>query len=299
MGNNQNNANIENNNNNIVLLNNEDNINENQNLNIEQEEDDEEIAIETNIDTLYIRELGFDEQVYHAKNPILLLKETLCLEVDLTSQRKYYIKFKYDSLVNFDCHINFYVRKNKNKKILPKVVNVPAEKYELSYISCNPTFEQIIIKNLPKGENKDFFSPKAFFDLDQLNHNVFGEYRKEYDVSIELVPIFSKDSEDYKDKNEIVFVNLCNLGVHNGHYVIKTMAQKLKTYGLWIDLYDVFDSSNNGLCMICYTKKSNTIILPCNHSFACVLCANHIKQNEKKCPICKNNVEDIIIVNID
>ena len=52
-----------------------------------------------------------------------------------------------------------------------------------------------------------------------------------------------------------------------------------------------------------FTKEvktpANTIITPCNHSFACVLCANHIKNNEKKCPICKNDVSDIIIININ
>ena len=294
MGTNQNNENIQNNNNELNLINNEDNANENQNI-----DEDEEIAVETNFDTLYIKELGFDEQVYHAKNPVLLLKETLTLEVDPSLNKKYYIKFKYDSLVNFDCHINFNVKKNRNKNILSNLINIQAERYELSYIPCNPLYEQIIIKNLPKGENMDFSDKDAFIDIDKFNNIPIGENQKQYDISIELVPIFEKNSEEFKDKNEVVFLNLCNLGVHNGHYVIKTMSQKLKTYGLWFDLYDVFDSSNNGLCMICYNKKCNTIVLPCNHSFACLLCANHIKQNEKKCPICKNNVEDIIIVNLD
>ena len=298
MGNNQNNENINNNNHELNLINNEDNVNENQN-NDENEEDDEEIQIETNFDTLYIKELGFDEQIYHAKNPILLLKDTLTLEMDPSLNKKYYIKFKYDSLVNFDCHINFNVKKNKNKKIIAQAINVPPDRYELSYIPCNPINGQIFISNLPKGENMDFSNKYAFIDIDKINNEQFGINKKEYDICIELVPIFDKNSEDYKAKNEIIFLNLCSLGVHNGHYVVKTVGQKLKTYGLWIDLYDVFDSSNNGLCMICYTKKCNTIVLPCNHSFACLLCANHIKQNEKKCPICKNNVEDIIIVNLD
>ena len=295
MGNAQNNDN----NNELNLINNDDNVNENQNLN--EDEENEEIAIEKNFDTLYIKELGFEEQIFHAKNPVLLLKETLALEMDQSLNKKYFIKFKYDSLVNFDCHINFKVVKNPLKKALNKLVNVQGERYILSYISVNPLNKQIIVKNLPKGENMDFSNENAFIDIDVFNElsDEFGIYKKEYDISIEIVPILDKNSEDFKDKNEIVFVNLCNLGVHNGHYVIKTLSQRFKTYGLWMELFDVFDSSNNGLCMICYNKKCNTIILPCNHSFACLLCANHIKQNEKKCPICKNEVKDIIIVNLD
>ncbi len=297
MGIRQNNEN--NNNNELNLINNEDNANENQNLN--EEEEYEEISIEKNFDTLYIKELGFEEQIYHVKNPVLLLKETLTLEMDPSSNKKYYIKFKYDSLLNFDCHINFNVIKNPKKKSLTKLINVQAERYELTYIPCDPLCEQIIVKNLSKGENMEFSDQNAFIDIDKFNNlsnELWGDLKK-YDISIELVPILEKNSEDFKEKNEIVFINLCNLGVHNGHYVIKTVSQKFKTYGLWMELYDVFDSSNNGLCMICYNKKCNTIILPCNHSFACLLCANHIKQNEKKCPICKNDVKDIIIVNLE
>jgi hypothetical protein len=294
MGNSQSNEGNDNLDNEHNLINNEDNINENQNI-----ENDEEIQIIENFDTLEIKEFNFNEQIYHVKNPVLLLKETLILEPDQTSNKKYYIKFKYDALLNFDCHISFLVKENKEKEILPKMINVSAEKYKLSYISCSPTCEQIIIKNIPKGENMDFSYKEAFINLDKFNSIDIGENKKQFDVSIELVPILKKDTEDYTDKNEIVFVNLCNLFVHNGHYEIKTMKQEFKSLGLWFNLFDVFDSSNNGLCLICYNKKCNTIITPCNHSFACVLCANHIKNNEKKCPICKNDVSDIIIININ
>ena len=280
-----------NNNDNENLLVNQDNQIENQN-----DEDDEETIVTKSIDTLYIKEIAYDQQIDHIKNPILLLKDTLSLEQDAISKTKYYFKFNYDSLLNFNCFINFKVKKNPSKKNLTNVINSSPEKYELSYISNH---QSIIIKNLPKGENLQFFEKEAFIDIDEFNKDIIGDEGKEFDVSIEMVPILEKNSEDYKNKNEIVFVNLCNLFVHNGHYEIKTMKQEFKSLGLWFNLFDVFDSSNNGLCLICYNKKCNTIITPCNHSFACVLCANHIKNNEKKCPICKNDVSDIIIININ
>ena len=284
------NQNINNNDNENLLVNQDDQI-ENQN-----DEEDEETIVTKSIDTLYIKEIAYDQQIDHIKNPILLLKDTLFLEQDAISKTKYYFKFNYDSLLNFNCFINFKVKKNPSKKNLTNLINISPEKYELSYISNHPS---IIIKNLPKGENVQFFEKEAFIDIDEFNRDIMGDEGKEFDVSIEMVPILEKNTEDYKNKNEVVFVNLCNLFVHNGHYEIKTMKQELKTLGLWFNLYDVFDSSNNGLCLICYNKKCNTIITPCNHSFACVLCANHIKNNEKKCPICKNDVSDIIIININ
>lgn len=279
-----------NNNDNENLLVNQDNQIENQN-----DEEDEETIVTKSIDTLYIKEIAYDQQIDHIKNPILLLKDTLSLEQDAISKTKYYLKFNYDSLLNFNCFINFKVKKNPSKKNLTNVINSSPEKYELSYISNH---QSIIIKNLPKGENLQFFEKEAFIDIDEFNKDIIGDEGKEFDISIEMVPILEKNSEDYKNKNEIIFVNLSNLFVHNGHYEIKTMKQEFKSLGLWFNLYDVFDSSNNGICLICYNKKCNTIILPCKHSFACVLCANHIKQNEKRCPICKNEVDDVIIINL-
>ena len=299
MGNDMNNdEHIENDNNdNIddILINQDDEQIEIQNN--EVEDDKETITIEASMDTLYIKELSYDEQLPHIKNPILLLKETLTLELDSISRNKYYIKFNYDSLLNFNCFISFKVSKNKSKKNLSKLVNISPEKYELSYIS-NSNINTKIFKDLPKGKNVQFLDEKAFIDIDEFNKERKGDNKKEFDISIEMVPILDKNSDDFKNKNEIVFVNLCNLVVHNGHYEIKTMKQEFKSLGLWFNLYDVFDSSNNGICLICYNKKCNTIILPCKHSFACVLCANHIKQNEKRCPICKNEVDDVIIINL-
>ena len=300
MGNDMNNdEQIENDNNdNIddILINQDDEQIEIQNN--EVEDDKETITIEASMDTLYIKELSYDEQLPHIKNPILLLKETLTLELDSISRNKYYIKFNYDSLLNFNCFISFKVSKNKSKKNLSKLVNISPEKYELSYIS-NSNINTKIFKDLPKGKNVQFLDEKAFIDIDEFNKERKGDNKKEFDISIEMVPILDKNSDDFKNKNEIVFVNLCNLVVHNGHYEIKTMKQEFKSLGLWFNLYDVFDSSNNGICLICYTKKCNTVALPCNHSFACFLCANHIIENEKKCPICKQNVDDIMLINFD
>ena len=299
MGNDMNNdEQIENDNNdNIddILINQDDEQIEIQNNEIE--DDKETITIEASMDTLYIKELSYDEQLPHIKNPILLLKETLTLELDSISRNKYYIKFNYDSLLNFNCFISFKVSKNKSKKNLSKLVNISPEKYELSYIS-NSNINTKIFKDKKKKKNVQFLDEKAFIDIDEFNKERKGDNKKEFDISIEMVPILDKNSDDFKNKNEIVFVNLCNLVVHNGHYEIKTMKQEFKSLGLWFNLYDVFDSSNNGICLICYNKKCNTIILPCKHSFACVLCANHIKQNEKRCPICKNEVDDVIIINL-
>ena len=162
------------------------------------------------------------KSIITVKNPFYLIKETLALEKDAI-KKIYYIKFNYDSLVNFDCYINFNVRKDKKRKHL-----IQKEKHELCYIP-SPEFleKQIIINNLEKGKNKEFYNKDAFFDLDfyEEKHNEV-EIKKEdneediFDISIEFSPNYEERGKEY-EKNEIIFVSLFELE-------IKCAALKIK-----------------------------------------------------------------------
>ena len=66
------------------------------------------------------------------------------------------------------------------------------------------------------------------------------------------------------------------------------------------DLYDIFDSAmEGGLCLICCSERRNTIFLPCKHACCCNKCGSQIKYRFKPCPICKTDIDDLLIVNSD
>lgn len=48
-----------------------------------------------------------------------------------------------------------------------------------------------------------------------------------------------------------------------------------------------FTSGNDDLCVICYGKPANCIIVPCGHVGFCKHCLDHWYKNNKKCPICR------------
>ena len=82
--------------------------------------------------------------------------------------------------------------------------------------------------------------------------------------------------------------------------MIKCIKQRIKTHKIWIDLYDIFDTSmDGGLCLICCSEKRNTIFLPCKHACCCNKCGSEIKYRFKPCPICKTPIDDLLIVNSD
>ena len=239
------------------------------------------------------------KSIITVKNPFYLIKETMALEKDAI-KNIYYIKFNYDSLVNFDCYINFNVRKDKKRKHL-----IQKEKHELCYIPTPEFLEkQIIINNLEKGKNKEFYNKDAYFDLSfyEENHNE-EELKKEdneeniFDISIEFSPNYEEGAKEY-DKNEIIFVSLFNVEKKDNELEIKCAAQKLKKHKFWFQLKDIYDGAGtNGKCVICYSNFRNTIFLPCRHSCCCQKCSGSL--SHKDCPLCKNHIQEIVCLYSD
>ena len=91
--------------NDIVLQNKE---NEDHNQQLIQGQDNPDVSI--------VVEPPAMKQIYPIKNPIYLKKETLSLEKDAENNNIYYIKFNYDSLVDFDLYININLKSNSLDK---------------------------------------------------------------------------------------------------------------------------------------------------------------------------------------
>ena len=245
------------------------------------------------------------KKIYAVHNPFYIKKTSLSLEKDAEKANIFYIKFNYDSLVDFNCYINFDVTMNPSKPLMPKEV-VNSDNYVLSFLpSMDFTSKSIAIKNLPKGENMEFFEKEAVIDINYFKDNKIEDNNNKetrYDLSIELVPIYDKD-DNLKNQNEIVFVSLCNLEqneIENHPHSIKIELQKLKTYGMWIDIHDIYNSSlENGECLICCSALRNTIFLPCRHACTCDTCAHSLKMRNNPCPICKKAIKDLLILDVD
>ena len=123
------------------------------------------------------------------------------------------------------------------------------------------------------------------------------EYEDIYDIGIEFVPYYEKDSEEFeinKENNEIALISLFNIEKkENNELEIKCVLQKLKKHNYLFELKDIYDGAgNNGKCVICYTNNRNTIFLPCRHSCCCQNCSGTLMP--KICPLCKENIKDII-----
>ena len=216
------------------------------------------------------------KKMFAIKNPVYLKRNSLTLERHSFNRNLYYIKFNYDALVEMDVNILFKASKS--------IQSLPGNCYYL------PNSEENILKfyNLPRGQNREFFDQRAFFDITQFTQAEEGLY----DVVIEFLPVFPEDrrqgEQTLLNGNEIIFYTLCKLIDDDNGGKIKTEMQRLRSQGMWFDLYEVFNSAlETGECLICCSNIRNTIFLPCKHSCSCQTCSHSLRMRNNKCPVCK------------
>eukprot|EP00026_Physarum_polycephalum_P007220 Phypoly_transcript_07277.p1 GENE.Phypoly_transcript_07277~~Phypoly_transcript_07277.p1 ORF type:complete len:507 (+),score=93.38 Phypoly_transcript_07277:66-1586(+) len=53
----------------------------------------------------------------------------------------------------------------------------------------------------------------------------------------------------------------------------------------------VAEMEENRLCKVCFERPIGTVLSPCSHCCLCVECTTAVEKKNKKCPICRNDIE--------
>ena len=180
--------------------------------------------------------------------------------------------------------------------------------FDVSYLNTNKSRDNRIFSNnnMNNLNEIDNIIDNTNNNIDNNNNNNKNQNELIYDICIEMHSLsqnentISSSNESLSNKNKVIFVSLCKITqednqLHN--YVIHCELQRLKTFSMWIDLYDVFNCAlESGECLICCSNIRNTIFLPCKHSCTCNNCAHSLRMRNNPCPICKNNIDDLLII---
>ena len=81
---------------------------------------------------------------------------------------------------------------------------------------------------------------------------------------------------------------------------IQLLKQKIIFNGQLFELTEAYGLKSNGNndnteeCVICLTNPKDTICKPCKHVSLCTACAQVVFQSEKKCPVCRQGISEII-----
>ncbi|PRW34052.1 putative E3 ubiquitin- ligase LOG2 isoform B [Chlorella sorokiniana] len=93
----------------------------------------------------------------------------------------------------------------------------------------------------------------------------------------------------------------------DGSYAVRAVKQKIWVEGVSYELQEIYgleqsvaaaraDDPDNEerLCVICLVNERDTTVLPCRHMCMCHECAQELRKQTSKCPICRNQVESLL-----
>ena len=102
------------------------------------------------------------------------------------------------------------------------------------------------------------------------------------------------------------FYSFCALSIVKDSPRIKLITQKaiIQDRGFFIhEMYgldDLCNSSEEGKeCMVCMTNPRDTCVMPCRHVCCCADCANTLRLQSDKCPVCREPMTDLVYLSVD
>ena len=130
---------------------------------------------------------------------------------------------------------------------------------------------------------------------------------------------FQKEGGDFTKSQQNYYPLIINLLSSSGEYEsnyyiqfkyfrgqvqpwgLQVLKQKIIIKGSLFELSEAFglnstrtDDSSSQECVICLTNQKDTIAKPCKHVSLCSQCAQVVFNSDRKCPVCRQNISEII-----
>uniref|UniRef100_A0A7S1IH09 RING-type domain-containing protein n=1 Tax=Eutreptiella gymnastica TaxID=73025 RepID=A0A7S1IH09_9EUGL len=89
---------------------------------------------------------------------------------------------------------------------------------------------------------------------------------------------------------------------------LRILKQKLEIQGQVFELEEIYglgheeragadaESVEGDLCVVCITNPRDTMAMPCRHMCLCSECAEELRMQTTKCPICRTRIERLVTI---
>lgn len=205
-----------------------------------------------------------------------------------TPTTSYQVRFNFDS--NVDCRIRLFFaaqeRRDENNHLTGYTSKINTDIPPLRF---------------PAGLGQEYVQPLSH----PLDTSLFQESDLEYNPQTQVIPVIIVIEPlvpeiEPKITSQTTFATL--LKCSDSTYAIKAVKVKIeycgKTY-LVHDIYGLDQSSDAGReCVICMTEARDTIVLPCRHMCLCRGCAEVLRYQTNKCPICRSTFTALLKIEV-
>jgi len=108
-------------------------------------------------------------------------------------------------------------------------------------------------------------------------------------------------SNEHIISKQTTLATLCKNG--DGVWEVKALQQKVLYQGFTYVVYDIYGieqslSTTAEECVICLTEMRDTVVIPCRHMCVCHQCAQVLRFQSYKCPICRGAVRSMLKIKV-
>jgi len=244
-------------------------------------------------------------QITTVKCPVNLHKNSLhLLPIDESNKKLYKVQFTFDSTETITATVHYAVTESTNEQ--GELIFSPPT------TNTSKSFERGLKQSYEQPSTEYFDA--SLFKSEELVYSVENNY---YPVVIVLhstvvedsiveekkpsTPINDNSNSALKATTQITYAAIIHCA--DDTYVIKPIKQKIKfqnKVGLVHEIYGLESADNDGgkECVICMTEPRDTVVLPCRHMCLCNSCAEVLRHQSNKCPICRSTVRSMVEVKV-
>jgi len=227
---------------------------------------------------------GEEKEVKKIRNYFNLRKDTLKLEPVEGKPMKYRLSFKFDITKDTVCGIFCTARELWNMKYVTTGIEWQTKQHRFVFNKMETEFKSNIEFALP--------------DLDCQNFQNNAEY---YSVIVVMEAQSQQSRPFEKRRSQITF---CTLDMKDsGVPELKVSRQKLQIGGRALEMKDIYglnetseahSAEENKVCAICIFEIADTLVLPCRHLCLCKGCAQLMRMQTNRCPICRADASSLL-----
>ncbi|XP_011012917.1 PREDICTED: probable E3 ubiquitin-protein ligase LUL4 [Populus euphratica] len=238
------------------------------------------------------------------RNDVNVNKDTLKVEIDVSNPDHHLVSFVFDALFDGSITIFYFAKEEQDGRFVPA--------FPEAHLPVKISFQ--------KGLGQKFHQPPGtgidlgFFELDDLSKSSPEEDVFPLVIAAETyLPVNLTNENDDSVPNTFRHMQITQavLERKNGdNFHVRVIRQILWVAGVRYELHEIygigssaaegFDDSDPGKdCVICMAEPKDTAVLPCRHMCMCGKCANELRLQSNKCPICRQPIEQLIGIKIN
>ncbi|XP_049358980.1 probable E3 ubiquitin-protein ligase LUL4 [Solanum verrucosum] len=244
------------------------------------------------------------QQAKKVKSGVNVHKDSLKLEIDEQNPDHHLVSFVFDALFDGNITVFYFVKEEPHCRFVPIYPHV--------HVPITVPFQRGLGQKFrqPFGTGIDL----SFFEMDDLPElsSEDSVFPLVITATTCLPSVLTEDHISDTQPKTSLHMQISQAVLekdHEGTFKVRIIRQILWVDNVRYELHEIYgignsgpDYENNGSgkeCVICMTEPKDTAVLPCRHMCMCSGCANTLRLQSNRCPICRQPFEELLEIRIN